>query len=106
MLLNSQWLFRCSLHPTVSRFANPTEALVESNLRSPEDFTEAEYQRELKSWCQSRKGAAKSKPASIAIIGAGMAGLVTAWLLREGGHQGTGFETRPPPGGRRHTHSR
>jgi monoamine oxidase len=73
---------------------------VEANLRSPEDFTEAEYERELKSWCQNRKGAAKSKPASIAIIGAGMAGLVTAWLLREVGHDVTVFEASASAGGR------
>jgi monoamine oxidase len=73
---------------------------VEFKLKSPEDFTAAEYQRELKSWCQARKGAAKSKPASIAIVGAGMAGLVTAWLLREVGHDVTIFEASPSAGGR------
>ena len=73
---------------------------MESDLRSPEDFTEAEYARELKSWCQTRKDAAKSRPASIAIVGAGMAGLVTAWLLREVGHNVTVFEASPSAGGR------
>jgi NADPH-dependent glutamate synthase beta subunit-like oxidoreductase len=65
-------------------------------LRSPHDYTSEEYLALCKAWPHHQQHARKR----IAIIGAGMAGLVCAWLLKKAGHSVDVFEAKKTVGGR------
>ncbi len=66
--------------------------------KAPADYTQAEYQKLLNSWESEHAASADRK--DIAIVGAGMSGLLCGWLLRRAGHRVRVYEANNIPGGR------
>lgn len=66
--------------------------------KAPADYTQEEYSRLLSGWESEHPKSHDRK--DIAVVGAGMSGLVCAWFLQRAGHRVRIYEANNIPGGR------
>lgn len=66
--------------------------------KAPADYTQAEYSKLLNDWESEHPRSQDRK--DIAVVGAGMSGLLCAWLLQRAGHRVRIYEANNIPGGR------
>ena len=76
------------------------QAMVAMGLLMPGDTRAAAHRRQWQAWSQQL--AQEEKP-TVAVLGAGIAGLVIAWELQQAGFPYYLIEARDRPGGRSHT---